>query len=139
LKFDFVDRIAPEHFDDLVQLYHEVWWGKERRPEDVRKMLKHTDLVFGFVESQSGRLAAFARVLTDHTYRATLYDVIVATAYRKMGLGARLLDAVVNHSELKTLERLELSCLPPLVGFYQRWQFSDELGDVRFMRRKNVR
>ncbi len=56
-----------------------------------------------------------------------------------MGLGAKLMDAVVNHPKLQTVETLGLHCLPKMIPFYERWGFTDDVGDIKFMKRKNSR
>jgi len=73
-------------------------------------------------------------VLTDFAIKALIFDVIVDSEYRGQGLGKRLLDAVVAHPALQTVQHLELYCLPELVPFYERCGFSDSLGGLRLMR-----
>jgi hypothetical protein len=45
------------------------------------------------------------------------------------------MDALLEHPSLKTVRHLELYCLPELIPFYRRWGFTDELGELRFLRR----
>jgi GNAT superfamily N-acetyltransferase len=98
-------------------------------------MLEQTDIVVAFCERESCRLVAFARVLTDGVYKALILDVIVADSHRNHGLGRALMDALLEHTTLKTVRHLELYCLPELIPFYRRWGFTDELGELRFLRR----
>jgi|GEM_PF-7017073 len=37
-----------------------------------------------------------------------------------MGLGAKLLDAVINHPQLSAVENIALYCLPEMIPFYER-------------------
>jgi ribosomal protein S18 acetylase RimI-like enzyme len=73
--------------------------------------------------------------LTDFVYRGVLYDVIVKPSYRKMGFGAKLLDKVVNHPQLKEVENMALFCLPEMRPFYQRWGFTNEVVNLELMYR----
>ena len=130
-----VDELADEHVDDLLRLYRNEWWTEGRERDDVVRMLDGSDEVVGFEDATSGRLVAFARVLTDYTYKAVVFDVIVAEAHRDDGLGDRLLGALVDHPRLADVEHVELYCLGELVEFYERWGFSDDLGELRLMRR----
>jgi predicted GNAT family N-acyltransferase len=66
-----------------------------------------------------GELVAAARVLTDYTYYAKVYDVIVAADSRGEGHGERLLEAVVDHPDLQAVDGLALSCRAGLVRFYE--------------------
>ena len=101
----------------------------------MRRMLAHTDFVFGFVEEETGQMVAFARVLTDRVYKALVLDVIVAPAHRGAGLGRKLMDAMLAHPELRAVRHWELYCKPEMMPLYRKWGFTNELGEVSFMRR----
>jgi len=98
------------------------------------KMLAATDVIIGLVD-ESDRLIAFTRVITDFVYRAMIFDVIVKPTHRKTGLGAKLMDAVLNHPKLQTVESFALNCLPNMMPFYERWGFTDDVGEIKFLRR----
>ncbi|HZX06274.1 GNAT family N-acetyltransferase [Kribbella sp.] len=105
----------------------------DRTTADVERVLVNSDLVVTVLDDD--QLAGFARVLTDRTYVALVLDVIVDESRRGSGIGAALLDAVVNHPALAEVRSLELVCQPELVPFYQRWGFTDQVGRSRLMRR----
>jgi len=130
-----VDRLDGDLPEQLHRLYLEEWWTNRRELDDVRRMLEGSDVVIGFVDEESGVLAGFARVLTDDVYKALVLDVIVDERYRGTGLGARLMDEVVDHPRLRDVAHFELYCRPELVSFYERWGFTNELGVLQFMRR----
>jgi GNAT superfamily N-acetyltransferase len=124
VELDGIDRLTEAQAHELVALYQKEWWTKGRELEDVRRMLEQTDIV-----------VAFARGLTDGVYKALIFDVIVADPHRSHGLGRALMDALLEHPRLKRVRHLELYCLPELIPFYRRWGFTDELGELRFLRR----
>ena len=128
-----IDRIRPEQIKQLRELYQQAWWTRERTLEDVRRMLDHTQVVVGLVETGTGRLVGFTRVLTDLVYRAYIHDVIVAESHRGRSLGARLMDALVAHPKLRSVEKLILTCQPDLVPFYQRWDFQTDWAEQQLM------
>ncbi len=130
-----VDRLDGDLPEQLHGLYLNEWWTHRRNLEDVRRMLEGSDVIVGFVDDETGALAGFARVLTDYVYKALVLDVIVDAGYRGTGLGARLMDEVVGHPQLRDVPHFELYCRPELVPFYERWGFTNELGVIRFMRR----
>ncbi len=130
-----VESLDEGHIQQLLALYQGEWWTRGRRLEDVRRMLDGSDYVFALCSVPDGRLAAFARVLTDGVFKALLFDVIVAPEFRERGLGRRLLDSIVSHPTLGHVKHLELYCLPELVAFYEQWGFSTEVSGVTFMRR----
>lgn len=130
-----IEALTESQIEDLHRMYQNEWWTKGRRQPDIVKMLRHTDLLFGFAEKDSKRLVAFARVLTDRMYKAVIFDVIVDPAHRGTGLGAALMDCIVNHPELRGVRHIELYCKDELIPFYERWQFTAELPEVNYMRR----
>ena len=130
-----VDRLDGDLPEQLHALYLQEWWTNRRELDDVRRMLEGSDVVIGFVDEETGVLAGFARVITDYVYKALVLDVIVEASSRKTGLGARLMDEVIEHPQLRDVLHFELYCRPELVAFYERWGFTNELGVVQFMRR----
>jgi GNAT superfamily N-acetyltransferase len=130
-----VERLEGDLPEQLHRLYLAEWWTHRRSVDDVRRMLEGSDVVLGLVDEDTGSLAGFARVVTDFVYKALVLDVIVEAGYRGNGLGARLMDEVVGHPKLKDVLHFELYCRPELMPFYERWGFTGELGELRFMRR----
>lgn len=133
LAWKIIDNLNPNQIDDLCQMYQQEWWSKGRKIEDVKKMLRCSDIIVALCEPKSYRLIAFARILTDFTYRGFILDVIVASAYRRQGLGRILLETTNNHPQLQAVESLILFCHPEMVDFYQKWGFSESPEDIRLM------
>ncbi|MFL5796717.1 MAG: GNAT family N-acetyltransferase [Actinomycetota bacterium] len=130
-----VERLDGDLPEQLYRLYVDEWWTHRRSLDDVRRMLDGSDVVIGLIDDADGSLAGFARVITDFIYKALVLDVIVARGHRNAGLGARLMDEVLGHSRLRDVIHFELYCRPELVPFYERWGFTNDLGELRFMRR----
>jgi GNAT superfamily N-acetyltransferase len=129
------DSFATERLPELMALFAEQWWIKDRSVEDVAAMLEHTDLIAAVTDTDTDDLLGFARVITDFTFVAVLLDVIVAEASRGNGFGALLMNALVDHPRLAQVESLELSCQKSLEAFYARWGFTARVGGSRLMRR----
>jgi hypothetical protein len=138
LPYRIVEQLDAPHVNDLVALYQNEWWSKGRTADDVRKMLAHSDIVFGLVEAESDRLVGFARVITDRVYRGTVYDVIVAGDRRGNELGKLLMDAVTAHPDVAMIESLELHCLPELEPFYAKWGFAQNTTGTSTLRRRRA-
>lgn len=119
-----IDTLTDDQAVQLYELYQYEWWTKGRTLDDVRKMLIYSDYIFGICESHSQELVAFARAVSDRTYRAIVYDVIVAAAYRHQGLGSLLIEQIVSHPEISQLECIQLFCLPDMIPFYQKFGFA---------------
>ena len=135
MRFEKIEELTDGQISDLHRMFQEEWWTKGRELEDVRRMLEHTNVIVGFCDAESKRLVAFARVLTDYVYKALVLDVIVEAGSRGRGLARALMGAVVGHPTLVSVRHFELYCRPQLVPLYRKWGFSDELGDLRLMRR----
>jgi predicted GNAT family N-acyltransferase len=98
-------------------------------------MLRCSDFVFAYVDAED-RLVGFARVLTDHVYKAFLFDVIVRPAYRGTGLGRRIMHDVTSHPVLSQVASIELYCRPELNAFYESFGFARiASGEIDLMRR----
>lgn len=125
--------LSDDHVDQLVALYQGEWWCKGRERPDVETMLRHSDFVFAYGDAD-GRLAAFARVLTDRVFKALVFDVIVRPDCRGTGIGRRMLADIQGHPALARVRHLELYCRPELRAFYAAQGFADAEGVV-LMRR----
>jgi GNAT superfamily N-acetyltransferase len=128
-----IDRLDGDLPEQLHRLFLAEWWTHRRDLDEVRRMLEGSDVVIGLVDDDE--LVGFARVVTDFVYKALVLDVIVREDRRGTGLGERLMDEVVGHARLRDVQHFELYCRPGLVPFYERWGFTHELGELRFMRR----
>jgi len=133
-KYRIVATLTENQVSDLMDLYKNEFWCDKRRREDVVKMLAATDVIIGLVD-EGDRLIGFTRVITDFVYRAMIVDVIVNPTHRKTGLGKMLMDAVANHPKLQSVENISLNCLPKMIPFYERWGFTSNVGEMKFMRR----
>ncbi|KOP24799.1 GCN5 family acetyltransferase [Hapalosiphon sp. MRB220] len=136
MNYQVVEQLTEAQISDLLDLYKNEFWSHKRTRDQVEKMLAASDIVIGLVD-ECDRLVAFTRILTDFIYRATIYDVIVKPSHRNMGLGAKLMESVINHPKLNSVEVLALYCLPEMINFYQRWGFTVDVDELRLMFRGN--
>jgi GNAT superfamily N-acetyltransferase len=82
------------------------YWAKGR-PLDVIKTSIENSLCFGVYEGD--RQVGFARVVTDYAFFAWLGDVFILEDQRGKGLGKWLVQSVINHPGLKTVQRFILA------------------------------
>jgi predicted GNAT family N-acyltransferase len=134
MNYQVVNQLDETQISELVELYKNEFWSHNRTYQGVVKMLAASDIIIALVNEKK-ELIAFCRILTDFVYRGVLYDVIVKPSYRKMGFGAKLLDEVVNHPQLKEVENMALFCLPEMIPFYQQWGFTNEVVNLELMYR----
>jgi ribosomal protein S18 acetylase RimI-like enzyme len=106
----------------LLRLFHQAPWAKDRALDDAKDMLRHTDVALCAWDDD--QLVGFGRVLTDFVYRATIWDVIVDKAYQKQGIGTEIVQRILNHPRLKKVELFWLCTRMP--GFYEKLGFSSK-------------
>jgi N-acetylglutamate synthase-like GNAT family acetyltransferase len=105
----------------LVELYDHAPWAKGRTLEKVRDMLARTDVALSVWDGS--RLIGFGRVLTDFTYRASIWDVIVNPDYQGQDIGTQIMQRILNHPALKQVELFWL-CTRDKQTFYEKLGFS---------------
>ena len=81
-------------------------------------------MIVGIIDKYDN-LIAFARVLSDFTFKAFIFDVIVAKEHRGKGLSDKLISAILNHNKLKNIETIELYCLPEMKLLYAKYGFKE--------------
>ena len=90
---------------DLIQLQalqNSVPWAKDRSLEKLRKIIEHSQLLITVWSKE--KLIGCARVLTDYSARAVIYDAIVHESYRRFGIGTELMNQIVHHPTLSDVE-----------------------------------
>ncbi|MFB6087938.1 MAG: GNAT family N-acetyltransferase [Haloarculaceae archaeon] len=116
--------LGPDAAADLLALYETYDWWADREEAAVGRALAATDEVVALRDDDTDELVAAARVLTDYTYYAMVFDVIVREERRGEGLGEDLLAAVVTHPPLADVTPTLLA-REGLVPFYEACGFEE--------------
>ncbi|WP_064090928.1 GNAT family N-acetyltransferase [Rossellomorea aquimaris] len=133
MEFKIIEALNIDQIKQLTEMFQLEWWTKGRKFEEVQCMIDHSDVIVAFVKDKE--LIAFARVLTDFVYKAFIFDVMVKPSYRDADLGKKLMYLMINHSKLVNVQHFELYCRPEMKPFYEKWGFTNDLGELCFMRR----
>ena len=81
-------------------------WANERSKKNLKTMIKNSSVV---VSLWSGKkLVGFGRATTDGIYRAVLWDIVVDNDIQGTGLGKNILNALLNHNDIKKVEKVYL-------------------------------
>ena len=120
-------ELNEQQIKDLHELYQREWWTKGRSLIDTKACVEGSQICIGVVDA-SGRLQGFSRVLTDYTFKALIFDLIVSERQRGTGLGDKLMEFIMNHEQLRPVKHFELYCLPELYAFYENFGFSPDVG-----------
>ncbi|MCS6781749.1 MAG: GNAT family N-acetyltransferase, partial [Gloeomargarita sp. SKYG98] len=122
---------------DLVQLQHLLnigaFWAVNRTLEDLQTAVDHSEPVVTVWDGE--RLIGFGRATSDWVYRAVLWDVVIHPEYRGRGLGRQLVETLLAHPSIRSVERVYLMTSSQQ-GFYERLGFEENLTTtmVRYQR-----
>jgi len=128
-----VEKLNQKQITQLHSLYVQEWWCKDRTLIQTQEVVNNSSLIVAIVD-EDNNLIAFTRVLSDFTFKAFIFDVIVAKKHRGKGLSDKLLNAILNHGKLKNIETIELYCLPEMKPLYAKYGFK-EVDGLSFLRR----
>ena len=91
----------------LQKLFNEhAFWAKKRKIKDLKNMLINSSVIISLWQNE--RIVGFGRATSDKTYRAVLWDVVIANDLQGLGFGRILVDALVNAPSIKNVERIYL-------------------------------
>lgn len=130
----WIETFEGDRQHQLYDLYSKEWWTAGRKFEDVVRMVEHSDLAIGLC-SVDDRLIAFARVLTDYTFKAMIFDVIVHADFRGKNLGRAIITRIIDHETLARVRSFELYCPDNLVPFYGKLGFMNGTANLLFRER----
>ena len=82
-------------YKEVNDLLKKAYWVKNR-DEDTMLLAARNSLNFALCESESGRLAGYARVITDFATMYYLCDVFIDEKFRGMGLGKAIVEHIVS-------------------------------------------
>ena len=116
---------------DVRRLYDGANWWPDWQPESIGRALAATKAIGAW---DGDRLIGFTRALSDDVHRAYVEDVVIDPKYRGLGIGERMVAALLE--TLGPVHIITLFCKEERVPFYQRNGFAAETQVV--MRRDGV-
>ncbi|MGE5177647.1 MAG: GNAT family N-acetyltransferase [Bacteroidota bacterium] len=131
-SIEITDDRARLDVTRILALYEETWWAKGRSADAVRRALDHSHPVVTAWEA--GVLVGFARVISDLTFRATIWDVIVRPSHQRRGIGLAMMQFVLDHPDLRSVSQF-LLLTADKHGFYERLGFQPEREMTMMLRR----
>ncbi len=106
--------------DVIHRFLVDAYWSKDRPRAVVQRSIDHA-VCFGLY--CKSRQVGFARVITDRATFAYIADLFVLPEHRGKGLGKRLMDCIMGHTELQGLKRW-LLVTADAHGLYERYGFT---------------
>ncbi|MCK9525230.1 MAG: GNAT family N-acetyltransferase [Limnochordia bacterium] len=93
-------------------------WPNPPTQEAHRRILQKSYVAFVAVDTSAGRVVGFVNALSDGVLSAYIPLLEVLPDYRRRGIGANLVKAILG--ELKELYMLDLCCDQELQGYYEK-------------------
>ena len=107
-------------FDSIQQLNRDEGWSKlVERDALTREAWRQSNVTY-VMESENGKIVAYLRGLTDTTVSLYVCELLVASTYRRRGLGEQLLQHV--HT-LYPDTRLEMLASQNSHTYYEKLRF----------------
>lgn len=103
---------------ELMRLYSDAGWWKDRKEKDIEKILKQEVSVGAW---KGDLLIGFARAVSDGKFRAYIEDVVLHTEFQKSGVGTEIVSQLLK--ELSHIDVISLFCEEDLIPFYERNKF----------------
>jgi len=119
---------------ELEELCDAVGWA--RRPiHKVKNALAHSFVVVAMWKQRGSyrRLIGFARATSDHTFNATIWDVVVHPEFQNQGLGKALMDRVIRDLRAQDISNVTLFADRGVVEFYRRLGFTPDPEGIKGM------
>lgn len=94
------DGLKNMEFEKVTDMLSNSFWCKGIKNDEVIKGAENSALVVGaFIDN--GNQIGYARVISDKTRFAYIVDVCVDKEYRRKGIGQKIMNYILSHSELK--------------------------------------
>ncbi len=105
--------------DILDNWLNKTYWAEGRPREVIERSVQNS---LNFSAFLGGEFIGFARVVTDRATFGWVCDVVVEDKARGQGVGKALMQAIVEHPDLKGIKRLLLATLDAH-GLYAQYGF----------------
>jgi GNAT superfamily N-acetyltransferase len=111
--------IARLDFQATSDLLKASYWGSQRTDETNRRAFANSVCAIALVD---GKQVGFARALSDRAVFARISDVVVWPQHRGQGIGKALVQALLDHPELRSVSTWMLNT-SDAHGLYARFGF----------------
>ncbi|KAI8466646.1 MAG: acyl-CoA N-acyltransferase [Monoraphidium minutum] len=117
-------RREPALLQVALDNTHRIVWVRSCKQSRVARM---------------GQLLGFARATSDGVFNATIWDVAVAPAWQRSGLGRALMERLTAALVADGIPTISLYAEPKVVGLYKKLGFQSDVQGIKgmaFQRRK---
>lgn len=105
--------------DEIAALYKSGgWWKEEHRPEDLPHLIRGSFAFAVATDKETGRAVGMGRVISDGVSDGYIQDVVVLPAYRKSGVGRKILSILIDRCQQEGITWIALIAEPGTEKFY---------------------
>ena len=105
-------------------LDEETFWANERDYRSLRTMLFNSTEIISIWKEDC--LIGFGRATSDKIYRAVLWDIVVKSEFKGVGIGKLIVENLINQKSIKNVERVYLMTTKKR-SFYTKFGFKKEI------------
>nr|YP_009392385.1 hypothetical protein [Caloglossa monosticha]ARW60947.1 hypothetical protein [Caloglossa monosticha] len=119
---------------DLEKLCDSVGWV--RRPiKKVKIAINNSFLVthLFYYSNNQKKLIGFARATSDHSFNATIWDVVIHPNFQNKGLGKALMNQIIKYLRYSDISTITLFADPQVTKFYKHLGFIIDPDGVKGM------
>nr|ATJ02951.1 hypothetical protein [Porphyridium purpureum] len=122
------------NLDELESLCESVGWIK-RPPKRVELALENSFLtiVIFYKELEKNQMIGFGRATSDHTFHATIWDLVISPKFQGKGLGKLLMGHMIEELRKLNISTIALFADSNVVEFYGRLGFIADPNRARGM------
>jgi GNAT superfamily N-acetyltransferase len=120
----------------LLKTYQEVWKIDEVTDETVDRYLTNGNYMA--VAEDNNEIIGTAtlhfqhKIIRNGGVAAFIEDVAVREKYRGQGIGAKLIEHLIEEAKNSGCYKINLSCFPERISFYERLGFKQESTTMRY-------
>nr|WDB00084.1 GNAT family acetyltransferase [Cyanidium sp. THAL103] len=120
----YIQRNKNINLYELDQLCDTVGWAP-RSFRKLKKVLDNSFLIFTIVQrcDNTDRLIGFARVTSDCTFNATIWDVVIHPNFQHRGFGKFLILTIIKDLKKREISNIHLFSDAHAIGFYKKLGF----------------
>jgi len=87
-------------------LNENTFWARGRNKQQICKMLSNSTVIVSLWDQN--QLIGFGRATSDLTFRAVLWDVVIASDRQGLGFGKLIIEAILTNKKINSVERIYL-------------------------------
>lgn len=116
--------------DEYFRLFESTGWFRSRKPAKEELILTLTRSYFFVLAYDGNNLVGTGRVVSDGILHAMIYDMIIDPEYQRKGIGAKILNMIVEKCVEDNIGDIQLFCAQGKKEFYLKNGFEIRAEDA---------